>query len=897
MSHLRHFLLVLMCAWLGFAHAQAASALAPESITVVVNDDYPPYLFRDAKGELQGILKDRWALWQARTGIVVKLQANHWAQAQRIMEADLADVIDTPFKTAEREKLYDFGKPYARVKVALFFHHSISGLVDVSSARGFTVGAMDGGACFDLLQSNGVDSVKRYPSYSDLVTAAEAGEVRVFCMDMPAAAYLLNHRNLADSFRFSQPIAEGELHWAVHRGNTALLAQVQAGFDRISEEELHQIDRKWLGASVADVLVSPYARYAAHAALVVGVFTLLLVAWNVTLRQKVRAKTRSLWESVVTLDQTRLSLERALAEQKAMLDNEMVGIAKVHNRVLVWVNPAIERMLGYGAGEMAGTNMRRYYASEQDYQRFGEEAYGILKAGNIYRTQTLFVRRDGSSMWVELSGSLLANTDGTSLWIALDITGQRQASGARDDALRRLQKLANSVPGMVYQFVQRPDGSATVPFVSDAITDIYRVSPQEAQADASVLFARHHPADQQHVIDSIQQSALHLKPWQQEYRVKFDDGTVRWLFGDSLPERLADGSTQWHGFITDITDRKAADDRLRQLSRSVEQAPVSIVITDLSANILYVNPTFSRLTGYSLEEVLGKNQRILHSGHTPPEVFVALWDTLCRGGVWQGELHNRTKSGELLIEHAVIAPVLDAQGQTSHYVAIKDNITQRKQADLALQASLKDKVALLHEVHHRVKNNLQIITSLLRLEAGRSDEPHTRAVLKDMQGRIYSMALLHESLYRSGTFASVELGAYLRQLATQAFRSQAGVVGDVRLVLALAEVHVGMDQATPCGLLVNELLSNCLKHAFVHGQTGQVTVSLQPADRAGWWCLSVSDTGVGLSPDFEARRALSLGLQLVSDLARQLGGQLTIDSGPGAAFSVVFFVQVFSPPD
>ncbi|MBT3065191.1 PAS domain S-box protein [Rhodoferax sp. U11-2br] len=888
-----------MCACLGLAQAQTQTVpmLAPESITVVANDDYPPYLFRDAKGELQGILKDRWALWQERTGVFVNLQAQHWAQAQRIMQADLADVIDTPFKTAERQQLYDFGQPYARVKVGLFFHHSVSGLVDVNSARGFTVGAMDGDACIDLLQSKGVDSVKRFPSYSDVITAAEVGEVRVFCMDMPSAAYLLNHRNLADSFVFSQPIAEGALHWAVHRGDAALLTLVQAGFDRISEAELQQIDRKWLGASVADVLVSPYARYATDAALVAGAFALLLVAWNVILRQTVRAKTRSLWQSVKVLDQTRLSLERALAEQNAMLDNEMVGIAKVHNRVLVWVNPAIERMLGYGAGEMAGTTMRSYYASEQDYQAFGDKAYGMLLDGKIYRTQTEFVRSDGSRIWVELSGSMLANTQGTSLWIALDITGQRRASAARDEALQRLQKLANSVPGMVYQFIQRPDGSSTVPFVSDAIADIYRVSAQEAQIDASVLFDKHHPADQQQVLDSIEQSALHLTPWQQEYRVRFDDGTVRWLFGNSLPERLADGSVQWHGFITDITERKAADERLRQLSRSVEQAPVSIVITDLSANILYVNPTFSHLTGYSLEEVLGKNPRILQSGQTPPEVFVALWDTLVRGGVWQGELHNRTKSGELFIEHAVIAPVLDAQGQTSHYVAIKDNITQRKQADLALQTSLRDKVALLHEVHHRVKNNLQIITSLLRLEAGRSDEPNTRAVLKDMQGRIYTMALLHESLYRAGTFASVELGAYLRQLATQAFRSQAGVAGDVRLVLALAEVHVGMDQATPCGLLVNELLSNCLKHGFGRGQTGQVTVSLQPADGVGLWCLSVQDTGVGLPPDFEARRALSLGLQLVSDLARQLGGQLTVGSGPGAAFSVVFAVQVFPLSD
>jgi len=842
-------------------------------------------------------LKDRWALWQARTGITVNLLPARWAQAQRIMQSGLADVIDTTAKTTEREKVYDFGKPYARINLTLIFHRSVSGIVDATSARGFTVGAVDGGMCVDLLQSQGVHKVKRYPGYSDLISAAVAGELLVFCMDMPSAVYLLNQHDMGDSFRYSVPILSNDMHWAVHRGNAALREKVQVGFDQVSDLDLQKIERKWLGANVADAENAMYVRYAGYAALAMAIFAPLLLVWNLTLRRKVRKKTRSLWQSIEVLDQTRLNLEHVLGEQKAMLENDMVGIIKVRDRVVAWANPAFERMLGYAPGELVSMPTSKIYASEEAYQKLGQEAYPKLLAGQIYRSQTEFVRRDGACIWVELSGSMLTKPVGTSLWIYQDVTEHRQASAARDEALLRLQKLASSVPGMVYQFIQRPDGSSTVAFVSDAIRDIYRVSPQEAQADASVLFAKHHPEDQQQVIDSIRYSAVHLTPWQQEYRVRFDDGTVRWLFGDSLPERLEDGSVQWHGFITDITERRAADERLRQLSRSVEQAPVSIIITNLSGSILYVNPTCTRNSGYTLDEVLGKNPRMLSSGLTSPEVYKSLWDTITQGGVWQGELHNRKKNGELFFEHAVIAPVLDGSGKTSHFVAIKENITQRKQTDLALQASLNEKVALLHEVHHRVKNNLQIITSLLRLEAGRSDQLNTKGVLKDMQGRIYSMALLHESLYRAGTFASVELGSYLKQLATQAFRSQAGLAGEVRLVLEMAEVQVGMDQATPCGLLVNELLSNCFKHGFVHGQKGQVTVSLQPSERTGWWCLSVRDNGVGLPPDFESRRTLSLGLQLVSDLARQLGGQLTIGSGPGAAFSVVFRVQVFPQPD
>ena len=216
-----------------------------------------------------------------------------------------------------------------------------------------------------------------------------------------------------------------------------------------------------------------------------------------------------------------------------------------------------------------------------------------------------------------------------------------------------------------------------------------------------------------------------------------------------------------------------------------------------------------------------------------------------------------------------------------------------------LQALVKDKEALLSEVHHRVKNNLQIISSLLRLEARRADPTanNTRAVLSDMQGRIRSMALLHESLYRSGNFAQLDLGAYLKQLCRQAFQALTASSGVVRLELDLASLPMPLVQATPTGLLVNELISNCLKHAFPHGRGGVVRVSLQPltmagSDGDGQWCLCVSDDGVGLAHDFATRRTQSLGLQLVGDLATQMVGVLQVgDNAPtsgGASFSIVF---------
>jgi two-component sensor histidine kinase len=191
-----------------------------------------------------------------------------------------------------------------------------------------------------------------------------------------------------------------------------------------------------------------------------------------------------------------------------------------------------------------------------------------------------------------------------------------------------------------------------------------------------------------------------------------------------------------------------------------------------------------------------------------------------------------------------------------------------------------------------VKNNLQVITSLLRLEIARTALPDTKAVLSEMQNRIRSMAILHQSLYRSGDFGAVDLGDYLRQMATQTHLAQSTRASAMRLRCEVASVQVSIDQAIPCGLLVNELISNCVKHAFPEGFEGAnaITLSLQPAPGAGQWRLEVVDTGVGLPPDIDARRAASLGLQLATDLGRQLGGALAMGPNPGggARFTVDF---------
>jgi two-component sensor histidine kinase len=221
------------------------------------------------------------------------------------------------------------------------------------------------------------------------------------------------------------------------------------------------------------------------------------------------------------------------------------------------------------------------------------------------------------------------------------------------------------------------------------------------------------------------------------------------------------------------------------------------------------------------------------------------------------------------------------------------DITERKKAEDAIKASLREKEVLLKEIHHRVKNNLQVISSLVGLQAGGSQDEIIRGVLQDVTDRVRSMALVHEKLYQSADLAHIDFAEYTRGLLSYLWRAYGA--DTVRLTLDLEPVTLSVDKAVPCGLILNELAGNALKHAFRGRPEGEVTVSLH-GDIDGRLCLRVSDNGVGLPPGFEWRQARSLGLRLVQMLAGQLDATVEVRNGEGAHFELLFGKALVSNP-
>ena len=260
------------------------------------------------------------------------------------------------------------------------------------------------------------------------------------------------------------------------------------------------------------------------------------------------------------------------------------------------------------------------------------------------------------------------------------VVARRRHTRVQAQALSLLQDLTSRVPGAVYQFLLRPDGRACFPFASAGFRDIYRLDPDDVVDDASRVFALVHPDDLAGRVAALEHSARTLSPWEQEYRIRFEDGTDRWLYGKSAPQKLEDGSVLWHGFISDITERKLSEVQLR-IAATAFESHEGMFITDSAGVILRVNRAFTSITGYSAADAMGQSPGLLRSGRHDAAFYGAMRASIAASGSWQGEIWNRRKNGEVFPEWLSISAVKDAKEAVTHYVCTFADITGRKLAE------------------------------------------------------------------------------------------------------------------------------------------------------------------------------------------------------------------------
>lgn len=579
---------------------------------------------------------------------------------------------------------------------------------------------------------------------------------------------------------------------------------------------------------------------------------------------------------------------------------DLIQSVDVNGRIL-FVNNAWRSALGFSAHEVKDLDISSV-VDPRDLESFlairrrllAGEQVGVYDLRMLARDGRVLRLRGSSSVRYENGRSTATRT------IFRDITGEEAAREAVAEHLARQRALFESGAHMFWTVDRRIALTSFNRGYADMIERLYGTRP-EINVDLNVPRKRF-ASDTYHGF------------WEGKYREAFAGRAVR--FETDLVDRAGrrvcneiflspvfepDGSVEEvYGIGHEVTEQRRAQDLARTQSARLKaifenSANMMIWTLDRDYRITAMNDHFQqssrRAMGISFsigQDFIGPMSDRVAGGRAEP--FVTKYHLALQGRPQQFEVELKNHSGRSLWVETFLNPIM-VDGVVEEISCLAYGITDRKESQATLLESLHEKEVLLKEVHHRVKNNLQIISSIFNLQKPYVDDhPRALEVLRDSQDRVRSMSFIHESLYQTKNFSHVDLGAYIDGLSRNLMMSYS-LAGRVELLKQLEPVDLGLDQAIPCGLILNELISNALKHAFPDGAAGHIRLQLRA--RGAWVEMLIEDDGPGLPEDFDVARDANLGLQLVETLIGQLDGRIerrntTMGQGKGVAYFLTF---------
>ena len=523
-----------------------------------------------------------------------------------------------------------------------------------------------------------------------------------------------------------------------------------------------------------------------------------------------------------------------------------------------------------------------------------------LTAGEPYNLELELVRPDGSLRWVNAFGGVKRDGEGKVIGLhgtVQDITERKRA----EEALQ----LNNFAIVSSINAIAIADLSGNLTYINPAFLSIWGYEDRKEVLGRPVLSFWGVPDEAQQVVDAIQVKGV----WSGEMTGQRKDGTpIPVQLSANLIRDASGTPVAMMGSFIDITKRKLAEEALREtnayLNNLFDYANAPIIVWDPKYVITRFNHAFEDLTLISAQEIIGQRLDILFPKESRDTSLLQINKTL-EGEWWETvEIPILVKDGSVRTVLWNSANILDTHGRIISTIAHGVDITEREMMESEirslnrdleqriiertsqLNASLEDKEVLLREVHHRVRNNFQIIISLLFLQSKYIEDKKTQQVFKESQNRIHAMALVHDKLYQSTDMAKIDLDNYFQSLGNRLLQFYRVKGRDVILNTSIQDIHVDINTAIPIGLIFNELVSNSLKHAFPDGRRGKISIAMQRENTT--LTILFKDNGVGIHEDFDWRNAESLGLRLVISLVGQLDGNIELDRCAGTAYTIRF---------
>jgi PAS domain S-box-containing protein len=521
-----------------------------------------------------------------------------------------------------------------------------------------------------------------------------------------------------------------------------------------------------------------------------------------------------------------------------------------------------------------------------DDQRLIKDAVDRHAEGQApYSMEMRLRHKDGHYRWVLTRGESVRDRQGRTIRMVgstSDITERKVAEANALQAAGELQAVFDVLPDLFFRLG-----------LDGVIRGYHARSPVELYVSPEKFLGKSlqevfPDALAQQLVHAIQEAHRYDTMQVVNYELPMPDGD-RSYEARILPI----GESEIIAVVRDVTASRQLEVKLREsetrLRTIIDSTPECVKLVDPSGTLLDMNPAgLAMIEADSLSQVQGSPADALIAPEHRDQFIEAMHDVF-RGSSRRFEFEIIGLKGTRRWLEANAVPLWDstASSQVKQMLAVTRDITERKRAEEQTRASLREKETLLREIHHRVKNNLQIISSLLYLQSNTLVDATARQALKESQDRVHSMALVHEQLYRSSSLGAIDFGEHLRQLAGSVTRSYGPASGRVRLAMELESIAVDLDLAIPVSLIFNEVLANAFKHAFPGERAGTVQVVFF-ADGPETLTLRVRDDGVGLPPNSEHDRGPSLGLKIIRNLTEQIHGQLEIQSQHGMTFQLSF---------
>lgn len=563
---------------------------------------------------------------------------------------------------------------------------------------------------------------------------------------------------------------------------------------------------------------------------------------------------------------------------------------------LEWVTDSFERITGYTLTELAAADSWTVQIHPDDLPGI-RDGIARLQAGQIDDREFRLVTKDGQIRWMHTRVRPDRETSASApirvLGATSDITARKLAEVALHQSEARYRVLSHLTSDYVYAASVDPDGTIRIEWMTDAFTRITGYTLAEmatSRAWATVVLDEDYAIWQDHITRLLAGMVNEV-----EYRIYHKDGSIRWLRSSASP--IYDAADQRVSSILvavrDISDYKQASVALHESQArymlATQAGRVGVWDWNPITDRLLVDPYFKAMLGFAADDLPDSFQAWRSQIYPADLPHIQAGIQACLDGSQSDldiECRLIDRDGGVRWFFARGTILRDAQGQPYRMIGSIVDITERKYLEQQLRAMLQEKEVLLKEVHHRVKNNLQVILSLLDLHVDATSDVASQSVLRNLHYRIRTMALVHETLYQSHNMAEVDSSLYLQRLIDYLWRSYV-VSRAVALELDLASIFITLDTAIPCGLIVNEIVSNALKYAFPDHRPGVLRI-IWRVEGETMCLLQISDNGVGLPAEVDLNNPPTLGLQLVQILTQQLRGTVTFETRNGLTVTITF---------